>query len=80
MAGLTSVVVVREVHANSACAIVALCAEHTGLLKAARCDEQGLKHTLRADRVGQFVQSGWIAFTAWIERIRAQQMDRPDLG
>jgi hypothetical protein len=35
MAGLTTVVVVREVHTTSACAIVALCAEHTGLLKAA---------------------------------------------
>jgi hypothetical protein len=36
MAGLTTVVVVREVHTTSACAIVALCAEHTGMLKAAR--------------------------------------------
>lgn len=36
MAGLTNVVVVREVHTTSACAIVALCAEHTGMLKAAR--------------------------------------------
>ena len=36
MAGLTSVVVVREVQTTSACAIVALCAEHTGILKTAR--------------------------------------------
>ena len=36
MAGLTSVVVVREVQATSACAIVALCPEHTGILKTAR--------------------------------------------
>jgi hypothetical protein len=36
MAGLTTVVVVREGHTNSACAIVALCAEHTGMLKGAR--------------------------------------------
>jgi hypothetical protein len=33
MAGLTTVVVVREVHTTSACAIVALCAKHTGMLK-----------------------------------------------
>jgi hypothetical protein len=36
MPGLTTVVVVREVHATSACAIVALCAEHTGMLETAR--------------------------------------------
>ena len=36
MAGLTNVVVVREVHTTSACAIVALCAEHTAMLETAR--------------------------------------------
>ena len=36
MAGLITVVVVREVHATSACAIVALCAEHTDMLETAR--------------------------------------------
>ena len=36
MAGLTTVVVVREVHTTSACAILALCAEHTGMLETAR--------------------------------------------
>jgi hypothetical protein len=36
MAGLTSVVVVREIQTTSACAIVALCAEHTAMLETAR--------------------------------------------
>jgi hypothetical protein len=36
LAGLTSVVVVREVQTTSACAIVALCAEHTAMLETAR--------------------------------------------
>jgi hypothetical protein len=36
MHGLTKVVVVREAHTASACAIVALCAEHTKMLENAR--------------------------------------------
>jgi hypothetical protein len=36
MPGLTTVVVVCEVHTASACAIVALCAEHTAMLETAR--------------------------------------------
>jgi hypothetical protein len=36
MAGLTSVVLVRETSTASACAVVAPCAEHTATLKTAR--------------------------------------------
>ena len=36
MAGLTTVVVVREVQTTSARAILALCAEHTAMLRTAR--------------------------------------------